>query len=257
MITADVIDAMVASGCTPEQIAAVVKASLAKRSSGAERQAAYRARLKANKGDGVFADDAAVTKVTNVTSPNVTHDNVTNTDDVVSLSPVPLLSPHTPLITPLPPNPSQKQTARGTRLPDDWQLTGPDLAYALSKGLTEAETGLLGERFSSWAWSASGPNAVKRNWHQAFQGWVQREGPVIIRNRGGPTAKPLTAFQQRRSETQDILNGLDSFAAGSGISSEKDTRLLGHDPGQRSATVRDGSRENADDFPQAGYRTRN
>jgi hypothetical protein len=44
MIDHAILDAMVESGCTAEQIAAVVKASSKKRSTGAERQARYRAR---------------------------------------------------------------------------------------------------------------------------------------------------------------------------------------------------------------------
>jgi hypothetical protein len=126
--------------------------------------------------------------------------------ETVSLSPVPPSSPPYPPNNPLTPKPIQKNNSRGTRLPDDWQLTGPDLAYGLSKGLTEAETGALAERFKSWALSASGSNAVKRNWHQAFQGWVQRDGPKIIAARAGPRrgfAKPLTEFQRKQQETND------------------------------------------------------
>jgi hypothetical protein len=61
MIKPEVLDALVAAGCTAQQIAAAVKADQ-KRSSGAERQARYRAR-KASQ-----SDESDVTSVT-VTSP--------------------------------------------------------------------------------------------------------------------------------------------------------------------------------------------
>lgn len=44
MIKPEILDAMVQSGCTAEQIASVVKAAMAGRSSNADRQARYRAR---------------------------------------------------------------------------------------------------------------------------------------------------------------------------------------------------------------------
>ncbi|MGN7962166.1 hypothetical protein [Brucella sp. 22210] len=62
MIKPEILDAMVASGCTAEQIAAVVKASMSSRSSNAERQARFRAKRKAEK--GVTSNESNVTGVT-------------------------------------------------------------------------------------------------------------------------------------------------------------------------------------------------
>ncbi len=62
MIKPEVLDAMVAAGCTAEQIAAAVKADQ-KRSSGAERQARYRAR-KRNESDERDVTSVTVTPVT-------------------------------------------------------------------------------------------------------------------------------------------------------------------------------------------------
>jgi len=65
MIKAAVLDAMVAAGCTAEQIAAAVKADQADRSSGAARQARYRAR----KASHVTDSDVTSVTVTDVPSP--------------------------------------------------------------------------------------------------------------------------------------------------------------------------------------------
>jgi len=218
VITAAVLDAMVASGCTPEQIAAAVKADIAAHEAGVEAKREYeRNRKRAQR-----ANKAAMSHdVPGTTGDNSGHCGTAGDNrDTVSLSPVPPSSPPYPPNNPLTPKPIQKNNSRGTRLPDDWQLTGPDLAYALSKGLTEAETGDLAERFKSWALSASGPNAVKRNWHQAWQGWVQRDGPKIVAARAGPRsgfAKPLTEFQRKQQETNDVRQMLrDSATAARG-----------------------------------------
>jgi hypothetical protein len=62
MIKPEILDAMVASGCTAEQIAAVVKASMGTRSSNADRQARFRAKRKAEQ--GVTSNESNVTSVT-------------------------------------------------------------------------------------------------------------------------------------------------------------------------------------------------
>ncbi|MCX2699472.1 hypothetical protein [Ochrobactrum chromiisoli] len=69
MIKPEILDAMVASGCTAEQIAAVVKASMSSRSSNAERQARFRAKRKTQQ--GVTSNESNVTgvTVTDVVSP--------------------------------------------------------------------------------------------------------------------------------------------------------------------------------------------
>lgn len=66
MIDHAILDAMVESGCTAEQIAAVVKASTSKRSTGAERQARYRARKVAG---SVTSDVTSVTVTDNTPVP--------------------------------------------------------------------------------------------------------------------------------------------------------------------------------------------
>lgn len=253
MISDAVIDALVASGCSPEQLAAAMKASR-KSSSGAARQAAYRERKKAKEDIVVAAGDDDVTGVTshNVTeaSPSVTERNA---DDGFSLSPIPLLSP-TPPNNPLTPKPSSKnKQTRAHRLPETAEISGPDLAYGLGRGLTERETCELWQRMASWAWSAAGSNALKINWHQAFQGWVQRDGPKIIAGRRSPSGKPLTPYQQKQQESRDAIAGLENFATGSFGGSEPDLKVLRYDSG-RPGDIRGGLGGDVVDLPASGYR---
>lgn len=214
MISGDVLDAMVASGCTAEQIATVVKAACASYDAAAERRREKARNLKrAQRAAAKSASDVSTGHLR--TSPDIAGQDGT-VEDIVdngSLSPVPLLPP-TPPNNPLTPNPSKKTNSRASRLPDDWVLTGPDLAYSLSKGLSESETVDLFERFCSWAWSASGPNAKKVNWHQAWQGWVQRE--VKDRKPGGNAragpVRATTVYQQKQLLDLEAINGLEDFA---------------------------------------------
>lgn len=265
MIDPDVLDALVESGCTAEQIASAVKAACASADKAkAARREKDRIRKKITRAvaKGECPDLSAMSggQRGNPRTDAESTDNV----DTVSLSPVPLLPP-TPPNNPLTPNPIQKNKTsardsgekpakRGHRLPADWTMSGPDLAYALGKGLAEREAGDLFERFCSWAWSASGPNAVKVNWHQAWQGWVQRDGPKIIASRASPSGRPISAFQKRRQETQDILDDLDSFAKRGG-GNETDLGFLSRDPGERSQELRGGVGGAVIDLSEGSYRS--
>jgi hypothetical protein len=244
VINPDVLDAMVASGCTAEQIAAVVKAACAAEAQAVEaRREKDRVRKRAERAAARVAEQGDCPAPSEMSGGHLGHPRTgaesTDSADTVSLSPVPLLSPAPPN-NPLTPNPIPKTNSRGTRLPENHTMSGPDLAYALSKGMTDREAGDLFERFCSWAWSASGPNAVKRNWHQAWQGWVQRE--VKDRPRGRPppvsTGRPLTEFQRKQAETNDVRAQLRSAAMG-GSSGGTADGVLSDDHGERSGAVRD------------------
>lgn len=66
-------------------------------------------------------------------------------------------------------------------------------------------------------------------------------------DRPAPTAKPLTEHQQKRRETQDILDALDKFSGREG--SEANPRLLPGDSGERPEGVRSGSGANLIELP--------
>lgn len=121
MIKPEVLDAMVAAGCTAEQIAAAVKADQSA-SSGAARQARYRARNKLK--EGVTSDERDVTSVT-----------VTDT-----VSPKKETSPTPPKEKTTPSTVSEAEassTGSRTRFPDFWSL------YPNKVGKREAETAFL------------------------------------------------------------------------------------------------------------------
>jgi hypothetical protein len=71
--------------------------------------------------------------------------------------------------------------------------------------------------------------------------------------RDGPIAKPLTEFQRKQQETNDVRAQLRSFAEGSQGGGNPD-RLLSLDTGQQSPGLRSGSRADLGAIPGASGR---
>lgn len=190
-IKPEILDAMVASGCSAEQIAAVVKASLAKNTN-AERQARYRDRNKASL----------------VTESNVTA--VTDPSPDKEKSPIPPKE--------INPNPSlRSQAARGTRLPKDWALPAAWGRWAQNEGYPDPMIRREAERFANFWQSKAGKDATKLDWEKTWRNWMLK----FDRPRSPSTAPPKqTAFQQRHQSAIDAFDrklGLkpnDEFASG-------------------------------------------
>ena len=259
MIEPAVIDALVSSGCSPEQIAAVVKASMIAENTALEaKREKDRNRKRAARLAGKEAADGGSTVKCPALSDDVhgnprTAKESTDITETVSLSPVPLLPP-TPPNNPLTPNPIQKpNNTRGFRLPEDWTLTGPDLAFALSKGHGEPQIAEMFEKFTNYWWSAAGAKATKRDWHKAWKVWVLNTRP---QSRAGPPtfAKPLTEHQRKQHETKEILDDLANFAAGRGGGSDQNPRLLRHNPGSGPESLRSGIGGDVDDLSPQRHR---
>lgn len=165
--------------------------------------------------------------------------------ETVSLSPVPPSSPPHPPNNPLTPNPIHQTSerarencgkpakTRGHRLPESWILTGPDLAFALSKGFSEPQVAEIFEKFTNHWWSATGQSATKHDWHKAWRVWVLREKPW---SRAGPRGfvKPLTPHQQDKLETKDVLDDLEDFVKRSRRSGSENPQLLRDYSGEQS-----------------------
>lgn len=156
-ITPEILDAMVASGCTGEQIAAVVKASMSGRSSGAERQARYRARK---------ASQSVTSDVTSVT--------VTETLSPKEKSPTPPKEITPILNPPSPPKGGSSPTdfsKRGRRIPDDFM---PDIDAAISEGLSPEEARRQARSFCDYWASKPGKDGLKLDWQATWRVWFRR-----------------------------------------------------------------------------------
>lgn len=130
-LSAEILDAMVESGCTAEQIAAVVKASLRKRASGAERQARYRARKRDE-------SDAGDVTERNVTPPPSS-----------SSPPTPPLTTPTPDITPHPPTGDALPADRGDEIEQariEWNRLAEQCGLKSVRRLNPARKAAVGAR---------------------------------------------------------------------------------------------------------------
>lgn len=90
---------------------------------------------------------------------------------------------------------------RGTRLPEDWQPSERDLAFAVGEGLSEEEARREAAQFRDHWIAASGAKACKRDWSAAWRTWIrnavkwQRERSRPGGNRRGP-ASSAEAFMR-------------------------------------------------------------
>lgn len=157
MIASGVLRAMLDAGATAEMIVAAVEADYAeerakieaKKAQSAERQRRYRHAM----------------------SRDVTQCHGDNADVTPKKE-----TPHTPQEKYI----SNTRARNGTKppphpLPPDWKPSEELFAYGLGLNLSRAEVSGCAEEMRIWAESAAGPHTKKRNWDQAFQGWLRRE----------------------------------------------------------------------------------
>lgn len=183
-IKPEVLDAMVASGCTAEQIAAVVKASMGKGKTGAQRQAEYKARKSA----GIQVTENDVTFVTG------------DENDEEPLPPKER--------SPKPPKentPNTETTKRARRLADDWVLPASWGRWALNEGYAEATIRLQADQFADFWRAKGGKDAAKLDWEATWRNWM-RKVPKVTRNFGTPAPKPKSEFMQHQDAVQRELD---------------------------------------------------
>lgn len=169
VIAAALRELMIAGLDGDDLVAAIERIELAQRSakSGAERQAAYRARKEAAK-----AAEAESDEVTSDAS------DVTN---VTPKQPCPPSFPPNPQTTPLNP-PMEGAKKRGRRIPDDWQPTDEGRELATSLGIDpDAEA----EKFRDHWQAKSGKDAAKLDWDATWRNWVKRAAEFKPKPRAG------------------------------------------------------------------------
>jgi hypothetical protein len=98
----------------------------------------------------------------------------------------------------------KRATDRGTHIPDDFIVTATMVAWAREK-CPDVNGRLATETFVSHWRASSGPNAIKRNWEQAWRTWLlkdqanatryrrDRASPLALVERNGMRLKPETA----------------------------------------------------------------
>jgi hypothetical protein len=198
LIDPNVIDAMVATGCTAEQIAAVVKADA---HAEIERIAAKREADRIRKREQRARESATKTTLASAMSRG----QAVTPQDNADTPPPPKESPQTPKeITPttLKEKTPKGVQKKGSRLPDDF---APDFEFALRAGLTHSQAQTEFAKFRDYWAAASGQAASKADWQAAWRYWIRNAVERRGNQRAGPSPKlaPIDHFRNYATEISD------------------------------------------------------
>lgn len=104
--------------------------------------------------------------------------------------------------------------AQASRLPDDWQPSIEDIAYATGKGLSRSAVDYQAEKFRNYWHARAGPNAVKNSWHATWCNWILKalEDGLPNGNANGNHTKPKQQFTRTPSGASAQLAGAARLA---------------------------------------------
>lgn len=169
-----------------------------RRPSSTERMRELRSRSKSRHGDAGDVTSRAVTQI--------------RSDQIRSDQKIPLPPSETtddpPEVTKVRTRKALRQKLDGIPLPDDWALTDKLLAWAKSQGVIEHDARAAGERFRRHWLTSAQPNALKRNWDQAYRSWVDGDiergkivaaSPVAQREADPPPPTPEQLEMRRKT----------------------------------------------------------
>lgn len=89
--------------------------------------------------------------------------------------------------------PSGSSKKRGSRLPDDWQ---PDIEFAVSLGLSQAQSLNEAQKFREWWPAQPGQKGVKLDWSLTWKTWCRKAVERLPAQRGqAPPSRPRTVAE--------------------------------------------------------------
>src|SRR5690606_33543042 len=101
------------------------------------------------------------------------------------------------------PLPDTPVRLNGMRLPEDWQPTAEQWAYASERGYVSDQIELMVEDFRDYWLAKPGKDARKRDWNRTWRRWVRNQ--ANFRNGGRTSGKPTRTVETDR---RAILQGL-------------------------------------------------
>jgi len=196
-LSAAVIDAMVAAGCTAEQLASAIKTAnaeadallAAKRAKAAEKKRRQRALVPGTNRDIAGQEGTEGDKV----SPKK------------ETSPTPPKEKTTPSST----EPNGSSKTRASRLPADWVLPIDWRQDAIKAGLPGDRIDLEAEKMRDW--SLSSPSGAKLNWRAAWRNWSKGAAEKIPKRGQAP---PKTAQPRGSDHFTNYAEELENGRAG-------------------------------------------
>jgi hypothetical protein len=145
----------------------------------------------------------------------------------------------------------KKESKKGSRLLKEARASEADFAFALSTGIPPEKVDEEWAEFVDYWIGVPGSRGCKLNWPAT---WRNRVRQIAKKYSGRGTAKPLTEFQRKQAETNDVRANLRDLA-NSGRSGGTPDRFLSIDHGERPEGVRGGLGAGILALPRASGRT--
>nr|WP_272939091.1 MULTISPECIES: YdaU family protein [Sinorhizobium] len=98
--------------------------------------------------------------------------------------------------------PTGSSKKRGTRLSDDWT---PDIAFAVSVGLSQAQALTEEQKFREWWPAQPGQKGVKLDWDLTWKTWCRKAVERLPRQNGHGPPRPQSPSMQRHHEIHSRL----------------------------------------------------
>lgn len=124
-----------------------------------------------------------------------------------------------------------KETARRTRLPNDFKLPGEWFQWALQRGLPAQRIPIEFEKLVNWAANAPSSKALKADWFKAWKNWVISAIDALPRAGPAPPKDSVANAATRRLEAlrneRQNGSGVDDHQQAVGLLSGDGLRLVG------------------------------
>ena len=124
------------------------------------------------------------------------------------------------LTIPEQPNPQKgkgkvRGVARGSRLPESWNPTPKDYAFAAKHNLTREEINREADKFRNHWTSATGKGSVKLDWEAAWRNWLIGDYGIVTKrasaSNAGRNGSRTGAFDRLADRLQGSSNGPDAW----------------------------------------------
>lgn len=206
MIDPTVIDALLKSGITAEQLAAAVKAdALVQLELAAAKREKERIRKREQRAKNKPAESTDVSHGHRGTPRDTADAPLARVEDKTSNSEIE------------PQGSKGVAKARPTRLPDNFEMPDEWGTWAINRGLPPERVPIEFQKLCNWAANA-GSKGAKSNWFRAWQNWVIEAIDKLPRNRGptvngqGPTmAQVFGMVREKAAEHGQERTGGGSF----------------------------------------------
>lgn len=105
----------------------------------------------------------------------------------------------------------KEKSARGTRLPENWQPSDKNLLDARQLGLSEAEINFEADKFRDYWVPMPGQRGVKLDWDGTWRNWCRNRRPGNFKGKSNVVESDR---ERRKRESREALDKLTAFGEG-------------------------------------------